>query len=266
MLIIRCIPLANHLPLIAEWFESFVAVDFMSVRVGLSEDRPTVVVADASKMGSQLLAHTIQGHNDFRVVGSATTRSEAMSGISELHPDIAVISSRLQDGAFTGVEVLRELRTLQTRPRVIMLLDDDQSELVVESFRHGARGIFCRTELTTHLRKCILCVSKGQIWANNIQLERIIEALMQAPVPRLADITTLSKREDEIARFVASGLSNSEVAQRLSLSRHTVKNHLFRVYERLGISTRIELVLYVLSRYQGPESAQNQLGEQTIEN
>jgi len=231
-----------------------LAVDLMAVRAGINGDRPTVVVADASKMGSQLLAHTIQSHNDFRVVGSATTRSETMSGISELQPDIAVISSRLQDGAFTGVEVLRELRTLQTRPRVIMLLDDDQSELVVESFRHGARGIFCRTELTTHLRKCILCVSKGQIWANNTQLERIVEALMQAPAPLLTEITTLSKREDEIARFVASGLSNSEVARRLSISRHTVKNYLFRVYEKVGISTRIELVLYVLSRNQGPES------------
>jgi len=77
---------------------------------------------------------------------------------------------------------------------------------------------------------------------------------MQAPAPVLAETTALSKREEEIARFVASGLSNSEVAQRLSLSRHTVKNYLFRVYEKLGISTRIELVLYVLSRYQGPES------------
>jgi DNA-binding NarL/FixJ family response regulator len=238
-----------------------LAVDLMALRAGISGNRPTVVVADASKMGSQLLAHTIQDHNDFRVVGSATTRSEAMSGISELQPDIAVISSRLQDGAFTGVEVLRELRTLQTRPRVIMLLDDDQSELVVESFRHGARGIFCRTELTTHLRKCILCVSKGQIWANNTQLERIVEALMQAPAPLQPEITTLSKREDEIARLVASGLSNSEVAQRLSLSRHTVKNYLFRVYEKLGISTRIELVLYVLSRYRDPDSEQNPLAK-----
>jgi two-component system nitrate/nitrite response regulator NarL len=226
----------------------------MSVRTGSSEERPTVVVADASRMGSQLLAHTIQSHNDFRVVGSVTTRSEAMLGISALQPDIAVISSRLQDGAFTGVEVLRELRTLQTRPRVIMLLDDNQSELVVESFRQGARGIFCRTELTTQLRKCILCVSKGQIWANNTQLESVVEALMQAPAPVLAETTALSKREEEIARFVASGLSNSEVAQRLSLSRHTVKNYLFRVYEKLGISTRIELVLYVLSRYPGLES------------
>jgi DNA-binding NarL/FixJ family response regulator len=215
-------------------------------------------------MGSQLLADTIQRHNGFRVVGSATTSSDVISGISKLQPDIAVISSRLQDGAFTGVQVLRELRTLQTRPRVIMLLDDDQSELVVESFRNGARGIFCRTEVTTQLRKCILCVYKGQIWVNNAQLERIVEALMQAPAPMLAKIAALSKREEEIARLVASGLSNGEVAQRLSLSRHTVKNYLFRVYEKLGISTRIELVLYILSHYQGTESEQNQVAKMIL--
>ena len=80
----------------------------------------------------------------------------------------------------------------------------------------------------------------------------------------LTKIASLSKREEEIARLVASGLSNSEVAQRLSLSRHTVKNYLFRVYEKLGISTRIELVLYVLSKDQGTESEQNQVAEMTL--
>jgi DNA-binding NarL/FixJ family response regulator len=107
-------------------------------------------------------------------------------------------------------------------------------------------------------------VYKGQIWANNTQLERIVEALMQVPASMLTKIAALSKREEEIARLVASGLSNSEVAQRLSLSRHTVKNYLFRVYEKLGISTRIELVLYVLSSDQGTESEQNQVAEMTL--
>ena len=187
-----------------------------------------------------------------------------MSAVRKLQPDIAVISSRLQDGGFAGLELLRDLRALQQRPRVIMLLDDDQSELVVESFRNGARGIFCRTEVTTQLRKCIQCVYKGQIWANNTQLERIVEALMQVPASILTNIAALSKREEEIARLVASGLSNGEVAQRLSLSRHTVKNHLFRVFEKLGVSTRIELVLYVLSKDQGTESEQNQIAEMTL--
>jgi DNA-binding NarL/FixJ family response regulator len=238
----------------------------MSVRVELSGDpeTPTIFVVDASKMSSQLLADMIQRHKDLRVLGSATTHPEAISGISKLCPDIAVISSRLQDGAFTGVQVLQELRALQTQVRVIMLLDNDQPDLVVESFRNGARGIFCRTEAAPQLRKCIQCVYKGQIWANNSQLECLVEALETMPAPTIIKLAALSKREEEIALLVASGLSTAEVAQRLSLSRHTVKNYLFRVYEKLGVSTRIELLLYILSRYQGAESKQNRVAEMTL--
>ena len=77
-------------------------------------------------------------------------------------------------------------------------------------------------------------------------------------------ITALSKREMEIVRLAASGLSNCEVGQRLSLSESTVKNYLVRVYERLGISTRIELILYILSYDQSPESEENEIAEQTF--
>ena len=77
-------------------------------------------------------------------------------------------------------------------------------------------------------------------------------------------ITALSKREMEIVRLAASGLSNSEVAQRLSLSEFTVKNYLVRVYEKLGISTRIELILYILSCDQSPESEENEITEETF--
>jgi DNA-binding NarL/FixJ family response regulator len=225
----------------------------------------TVVLADANRMGCQLLADKIQRHGHLRVVGSATTREEAISAVRNLQPDIAVISSRLQDGKFAGLLALRELHTLQTRPRVIMLLDDDQPKLVVEAFRNGADGIFCnRTAVATEVRKCIQCVYKGQIWANNTYLEHIVKALMQAPVvgvAKTAVIRALSKREEEVARLVASGLSNREIAERLSLSWHTVKNHLFRVFEKLAISTRIELFLYISSRYKEPEAEQNEIAE-----
>ena len=77
-------------------------------------------------------------------------------------------------------------------------------------------------------------------------------------------ITALSEREMEIVRLAASGLSNCEVGQRLSLSASTVKNHLVRVYEKLGISTRIELILYILSYHQSPESEENEIEEQTF--
>jgi DNA-binding NarL/FixJ family response regulator len=70
---------------------------------------------------------------------------------------------------------------------------------------------------------------------------------MRVPAPMLAKMVALSTREEEIARLVASGFSNCEIVQRVALSQHTVKNYLFRVYEKLGISTRIELVLYILN-------------------
>jgi two-component system, NarL family, nitrate/nitrite response regulator NarL len=90
-------------------------------------------------------------------------------------------------------------------------------------------------------------VYTGQIWANNSKLESIVDALMRVPAPLRVKRVALTKREEEIARLVASGLPNCEVAQKLSLSPHTVKNYLFHAYEKLGISTRIELVLYILS-------------------
>jgi len=81
---------------------------------------------------------------------------------------------------------------------------------------------------------------------------------------KIAVMTGLSKREEEIARLAATGLSNRKVAQRLSLSQHTVENHLLRVYEKLGISTRIELVLYILSRYKTPESEEINIAERAL--
>ena len=77
-------------------------------------------------------------------------------------------------------------------------------------------------------------------------------------------ITALSKQEMEIGRLAASGLSNCAVGQKLSLSESTVKNHLVRVYEKLGISTRIELILYILSYHQSLESEENEVAEKTF--
>jgi len=217
---------------------------------------PTVVVADASRMGCQLLAHAIQRRDRYycRVVGSATTCEGAMSVFVKSRPTVAVVSSRLEDGRLAGLDVLQKLDTLQVRPRVITLLDEEQSEIVIESFRIGARGVFCRTGESNDLRKCIHCVYKGQIWVNNRQLEHIIGALTRSPVLNTTGAlrTILSKREEEIAALVAAGLSNREVAERLLLSQHTVKNYLFRIFEKLGISTRLELVLYILSRPRAP--------------
>jgi two-component system nitrate/nitrite response regulator NarL len=214
-----------------------------------------VLLADVSKMDCQLLANAMLRHSRFRVMGCVTSASEASTAICQSQPDIAVISTRLQDGALAGILLLRRLRALQMRCHVIMLLDDNNSELIVEAFRNGARGIFCRTGSFRELRKCMERVREGQIWVSNPQAECVVQALMRAPAPSITrpEVTTiLSKREEEVARLVASGLSNREISRKLGLSQHTVKNYLFRVFEKLGFSTRIELVLYIMSQCKRP--------------
>jgi DNA-binding NarL/FixJ family response regulator len=214
-----------------------------------------VLLADVSSMDCQLLANAIQRHSSFRVIGYVTSATEGISAVYKTQPDIALISTRLQDGTIAGLLLLRRLRALHLHCDVIMLLDENNPELIVEAFRNGARGIFCRTGSFRELRKCIERVREGQIWASNSQLECVVQALMEAPAARITrpEVTTvLSKREEEVARLVASGLSNREISRKLGLSQHTVKNYLFRIYEKFGFSTRIELVLYMLSQSKRP--------------
>jgi DNA-binding NarL/FixJ family response regulator len=131
-----------------------------------------------------------------------------------------------------------------------MLLDSSERSQVVEAFRAGARGVFSRSESLKSLAKCILCVNQGQIWANSKELKFLLEALGEALPLRVIDARgteLLSRREQEVVRCVAEGLSNREIAQRLGLTEHTVKNYLFRIFDKLGVSKRVEVVLYAYS-------------------
>jgi len=132
-----------------------------------------------------------------------------------------------------------------------MLLKSKQHDLVIDAFRAGAKGVFCRTEPLKSLTKCILAVHNGQIWADSSQLNAVLTAFADAvPLstgnPRRRN--PLSKCETEVAKLVVAGLSNREVGQELHLTEHTVSNYLFRIYEKLGISSRVELVLYSLKQ------------------
>jgi two-component system, NarL family, nitrate/nitrite response regulator NarL len=232
----------------------------MSRADSITREKVTVLVADATSMDCQLVSDAILRHTRFRVIGNVTNSSEIISAVRNEQPDVAVISARLQDGSSAGLWALQGLRALHARSRIVVLLDKDDRQMVVEAFLNGTRGIFCRVGSSGELRRCIQSVHKGEIWISNAQTEYIVEALMQTPALRVVkgvQESFLSKREHEIARLVATGLSNLEVSDKLGLSRHTVKNYLFRIFEKLGISTRVELVLYVLSQAEPSETGGN---------
>ena len=201
-------------------------------------------------MGCQLLQNALT-HSRFRfeVVACAISPSEIMRYVSTDSIEVALVSEGLQEGSFVGFQVLSELRASFPSTRVVILLRVAVRNLVVDAFRAGAKGVFCKTEPIQALCKCIRAVHAGQIWAYSEQLNWTVEALAKATPLHLSNALgryLLAKRENEVANLVSEGLTNRDIAEKLGLSEHTVSNYLFRIYEKLGISSRVELVLYVL--------------------
>jgi DNA-binding NarL/FixJ family response regulator len=165
--------------------------------------------------------------------------------------DILLISSNLDEKPGRGFEILRGLRALHADLKAVMLLDTSQGEMILEAFRAGARGIFSKNDSIETLGKCLRKVAEGQIWANSGQISTLVEALASSHNIRAVDakgLNLLSKRETEVVRGVAQGLSNREIAERLKLSQHTIKNCLFRIFDKLGVSSRVELLFMTLSQ------------------
>jgi two-component system, NarL family, nitrate/nitrite response regulator NarL len=211
-----------------------------------------LLIADDSAMDCQLLKSALtRSRSPFRIVGCAVSRAEIIDSMNSHPPDIALISESLQDGPLTGFGVLGELHRSFPETSVIVLLKSASADLVVDAFRAGARGVFCRAEPVHALYKCISAVHQGQTWADSKQLRAVLDAFASAAPLRLANSrgrVLLTKREIDVVRLVVEGHTNRNVAQELGLTEHTVSNYLFRIYEKLGISSRVELVLYSLKR------------------
>ena len=213
-----------------------------------------VLVGDASRMASHLIAGQLRSNRSPRfetiLPGSFDSKTIA-DEITRTRPDVALVSGVLQDSSFAGYSVLRLIQPLNLATRLILLLEDCEHDLVIDAFRSGARGVFSRAESSEQLSKCVYTVHRGQIWATTRDMEYILEELVATRPLRIVDAhgsSLLSKREEEVVALVADGLTNRQISEQLKLSEHTVKNYLFKVFEKLGISTRVELVLYALSQ------------------
>jgi DNA-binding NarL/FixJ family response regulator len=209
-----------------------------------------VLVLDSSAIHTQLLAEALRRDSALEVV-SLDPFKPVVKSVIELAVDVLVIGTHIEEQTYRGFEVLRELRSARPRTRAVVLLDSSKPQVVLDAFRAGARGIFSRSESIEKLCKCIRCVHTGQVWANSRELSLALDALASAPAVNPVDangVSLLSKREKEIVESLSEGLTNREIAERLGLSQHTVKNYLFRIFDKLGVSSRVELLFMTLSQ------------------
>jgi DNA-binding NarL/FixJ family response regulator len=199
-------------------------------------------------MSSQLLAEALAQDCQLEVTGIEPKQASILAAVAQRRPHVILLSSALEDSTTQGFDLARQISLASPGARIILLMDISYPAAVVQAFRCGAQGIFSRTESSKSLAKCIHSVHRGQVWANSAELGYVINALKDSEPMRLVEAgggVILSKREQDVVRCVAEGLSNREIASRLKLTEHTVKNYLFRIFDKLGVSSRVEVVLYV---------------------
>jgi two-component system nitrate/nitrite response regulator NarL len=130
-----------------------------------------LLLAEHNLLSCQLMEAALQKNQHLSVVGSVIHPAEFVETYRRIGPDVSIISASLKDGPTTGFRLARELRKLNCDSRVVLLLESAEKSAVVEAFRSGARGVFCRDEPFEALAKCIQKVYEGQVWANNTQLQ-----------------------------------------------------------------------------------------------
>ena len=217
-----------------------------------------VLVADDTRIHTQLLADSLRRDHFLEVVSPPARSCDLVETVEANKISVVVLSANLDEGPLHGFEILRQLRAACPGIFGIMLLDSSRKEAVLQAFRAGARGIFSRHDSVENLPKCIHCVFQGQIWANSEQMSFAVEELAYSPVVRAIDangLSLLSAREMDVVCSLAEGLTNREIAARLGLSQHTIKNYLFRVYDKLGVSSRLELLFMTLTQAGAPQAA-----------
>ena len=217
---------------------------------GLGSDFVSIVVADSTRIHTQLLADALRNDRGLQVVAAASNSEELLAAITRVPIDVVVISHNLDDQPGRGTQVLREMRALRPQIKGVILLDSSKPQEVLECFRAGARGIFSKQERLESLCKCIRSVHEGQIWARSVDLDHVLEALANSPLVRATNhqgIELLSARERQVIQHLAGGMTNREIAHALDLSPHTIKNYLFRIFDKLGVSSRTELLYLTMN-------------------
>jgi two-component system nitrate/nitrite response regulator NarL len=218
----------------------------------LFNQRPIdVLVGDNSRIHCHLLAEALKRDPRLRIVGSASSSREFLEIAALQNPDVVIVSANLDDDPMGGMTTLREFHEAHPQIPAVILVDSPKREIVLDAFRSGARGIFSKDESLETLCKCVRVVYEGQVWASSREVQFALDALSAAPTIRATSaggLHLLSRREMEVVHYLAEGLTNREIGARLGLSRHTIKNYLLKIFDKLGVSNRVELLFLTLSQ------------------
>lgn len=204
-----------------------------------------ILIADDHAIFRDGLRKLFDGTDEVAIVGEASNGNECVKMLAKLKPDILLLDLRMPEK--DGLGVLEEINFDSVTTRVIVLTAAEDDRDVVRAMRLGARGVVLKQSASDLLLKSIRKVHDGEIWLDNRMTAEVIDAFKRsAETGQRRDKPLLSDREKEIVQLVAQGFRNREIGEKLFISEQTVKNHLHNIFDKLGVSDRLELALYAI--------------------
>jgi two-component system nitrate/nitrite response regulator NarL len=215
-----------------------------TVRIVIADDHP--IVRDGLKKLLLL-------EDDFEIVGEAADGREVLEKVQELDPDVLLLDLRMPN--LDGLSALQALQQTNKRTRVIVLTASEDKNEFVQAMKLGCSGIVLKQTAPDLIVKSIRKVNAGEIWLDSHTTAAVMrqfqtgqEASGSVQGGKGRERSPLSTREREIVALVAQGYKNKEMAEKMFISEQTVKNHLHNIFDKLGVSDRLELALYAIHK------------------
>ena len=207
-----------------------------------------ILIADDHPVFRHGLISLFRKKSEFSIIGEATDGHQALKKIEQLHPDVLLLD--LVMPGLTGIDTLRELSQMTTPMRTILLTANIAKEQIVQALQLGARGIVLKDAPTDVLFKSVRAVMEDRYWVG----QNLVPDLRQALDPYIVPVSESSKkkfgltsRELDVVGAIVSGYINRDIAEKFSISEQTVKHHLRNIFDKTGVSNRLELALFAIN-------------------
>lgn len=211
----------------------------------LMPDTISILIADDHPVFRGGLRALIQNEPGFTLAEEAVDGAQAIVLTRKLKPDVLLLDLAMPRR--TGLEALKEISSLGLPTKVAVLTAAIEEEQVTEALRLGARGVILKDTATELLVKAIKCIVAGEFWVGRNNVNGLVQAMRMAYEVRpeeAAEKFSLTARELEVVAAIIEGETNKDIAKRLAISEQTVKHHLSSIFDKVGVSNRLELALF----------------------